>query len=223
MVSSCGKYEHLLPGFAHLFNKYMGPEYPIEVVTDTPVTRKLPTNFQVRVMGPGSWGSIMLDATSGLPPEIKQPLLFLFDDYWLRAPVDEGRVAQMLATLDEGADKADLSNNTNHFPHHLWRRSLIAADQTAPYRASTQPAIWDIHYFRSLIRPEMSPWQFELSSLADNDGATIVGTTLPPAIYDYANVYLKGEPDPYMAATIQKEDRDELIRLGIWVMSAKGS
>lgn len=31
-VSTCDKYDHLLPGFAHLFNKYWGPDQEVHVL-----------------------------------------------------------------------------------------------------------------------------------------------------------------------------------------------
>ena len=215
LVSTCDKYQHLMPGFAYLFNKYM-PGYHVDVVSDSPRRVEIPSNFSWNTSPHKDWGAIMLGATEGIPPEMMVPILFLFDDYWLRSPVDRDAVKAMLSLLGEGVHKADLSHNTEHFPHTLWKTGLIVATQDSPYRSSTQPAIWNIHYLRSLLRPSFNPWQFELSGLDSRDGGIIVGKPGLPAIYDYANVYYKGGRDGAMFATLPPEDREALLSLGHW-------
>ncbi len=215
LVSTCAKYEHLMPGMAYLFNKYMPEIIPVAVVTDAPPKYILPANFTWSVVPGKPWGEMMLKATEGRPVPGVLPLLFLFDDYWLRKPVDASRLHQMLRLLHDGVDKADLSNNTNYFEHQYFRPDLVAAKQDAPYRVSTQPAFWRTHYFRSTIRPQFNPWEYELANLAAGDGGVIVGRT-DGAIYDYANVYLKGEPCGHMIETLSRTDADALKSSGLW-------
>lgn len=215
LVSTCAKYEHLMPGMAHLFNKYMPDLTRVNVVTDRAPSVSLPPNFKWTVVPGKPWGAMMLDVTECIPANENRPLLFLFDDYWLRAPVDRARLHDLLRLLGGGVAKADLSNNTNYFPHSAFRQDLVIAAQDAPYRVSTQPAFWRTRYFRSVIKPQFNPWEFELANLANGDGAAIVGRT-DGATFDYANVYLKGEPCDHMIATIRPEDVAKLKDLKAW-------
>ena len=202
-VATCDKYDHLLPGFAYLFNKYWG-EVPVHIMgfrSPPP----LPGNFIFHSMEPKEtkpWTTNLNNFFTGIPDEY---FVFLLDDYWLRKPVDHARVRVMEECVRAGADKGDLSANTHYFTHTVRPDGLVEACQDAQYRTSTQPCIWRRRYMLKLLEPGRNPWQFELSGLASRDGARIVGPT--SQIYDYANVYYKGEPAHYMVETLSKEDR----------------
>ena len=203
-VSTCDKYDHLLNGFSYLFNKYWGADQPVKILCYRKPPMELPPNFEIIILEtPESkpWSTNMRTFFSQCTDEY---FVFCFDDYFLKRPVNREKVKQLELEVLCGAAKGDLSHNTNHFPHSVRHDGLVEATQDAPYRSSTQPAIWNRRHWLKLMEPGWNPWQFELTSRAGNDGARIIGFTEP--VYDYANVFYKGGWDSYQSCRLQDDD-----------------
>jgi len=210
-VSTCDNYDHLLPGFAWLFNKYWGKDQKVTILGFRPPPT-LPDNFTFHSFAPvetKTWAEY-LHMYFKSQKRVRQ-FIFLFDDYWLTEPINKSRVISMLRQVQKGAAKGDLSENVHHFAHKK-EGNLVIAAQTAQYRCSTQPAFWNRKHMLRLLREHGSPWQFELQSAQVNDGQRLVGTDTQ--IYVYANVYYKGKPHTHMLKKIKKEDFEVLERQG---------
>lgn len=210
LISTCNKYDHLVKGCCLMLNKYWpGQDIHVLGFRDIP---GLPGNATVHRLAETEkepWSTYL----HGFLREMHDSrFVFLFDDYWLHAPVDMAKVKVMEDLVIGGVDKGDLSGNTLYFKHTTYTQNpdLVAAAQNAHYRSSTQPAIWSRRYMLKLMRPGWNPWQFELNAPAGHDGALIVGPR--QQIYVYANVYYKGSPDPYMLAKLSDEDLEMLTQ-----------
>lgn len=60
-------------------------------------------------------------------------------------------------------------------------------NQGQKYRTATASSIWSVKYFLETIKPNMSPWEYELQHIV-NDGARILTTcypTLAPTMYGH--------------------------------------
>lgn len=211
VISTCNKYDHLIKGCCMLLNKYW-PNQDITIVCSRPIVG-LPDNVQLFLCASDAeaWTTRMRNY---LTQQADPYFVFLFDDYWLTAPVDVERVTALEGCVLHGAVKGDLSANTAYFKHTTYKHNpeLVVAAQDAHYRASTQPAIWTKAYMLGLFKANWNPWQFELNAPAGNDGAIIIGPR--SQIYVYANVYYKGACDPYMLAKIADADLNELATTG---------
>ena len=219
IVSTCDKYDYLLPGFVYCFNKYW-PGQTIDVVGyQQPMI--LPDNVRFNCLNPVEDKPFTHYLHKYIAGLTDNHLVFLFDDYWMTEPISTRHVSIMeQLVINAGVDKADLSTNTHYFAHGLYKSMgpgnppMVEATQDAQYRASTQPAIWKRTHFLKLLDPVgKTPWQFEIDNpAANNNGARIVG--LETQTYKYANVVHKGEPDYYMIEKIPMEDRLELQEMG---------
>ena len=207
-VATCDKYDHLIPGFAHQFNKYWGADQAVVVLGFRTPARPLPANFSFHSMEPVEtrpWSTNL----AMFFDTVQDPwFTFLLDDYWLRRPVDRADVARMEREVIAGAVKGDLSENTKNFAHTPLADGLVLAAPQAQYRTSTQPCIWTRKFMLTLLVPGLNPWQFELQ----NNAAVKHGRIVGPAhqIYDYANIYYKGHPAQYMIDTLTADDRAAL-------------
>ena len=214
-VLTCDKYSHLLPGFAWLFNKYWSATQEVTVLGFGPIPR-LPQNFSFKSLAPAEtlpWTDHMLKYFSSCGDD---RFVLLLDDYWLTKAVDLDRVNLMHMHVGAGAAKGDLSANTyvQGAEPYGEEDDLWIANQDARYRSSTQPCIWSQDYLIRLLVRGRHIWDFERLGARDakNDGAKIIGPQ--HAIYDYANIYKKGE---FVASTynkITKADRLELKQAG---------
>ena len=90
---------------------------------------------------------------------------------------------------------------------------LFEFTQTARYRTSLQPAIWTKKYFLQYCKDGRNIWQFETIGYREamRDGAHILG--FPEPVFDYANIYHKGQVRLDRYNKIPEVDRLELERL----------
>ena len=217
LVSTCDKYDYLLPGFAWCFNKFW-PHQTVDVLgyRQPPA---LPANFVFHSLNPVEDKPFTFYMRKYIADMPDHHFVFLFDDYWLKDYVATVLVSIMEQEVIAGAAKGDLSQNTQYFAHGLFKSMgpgnprLIIAEQNAGYRTSTQPCIWQRDYLLKLMDPKgLTPWEFELQGTAANDGAKIVGTEMQ--LYKYANVVHKGQADYYMIDQIDPVTKRELQALG---------
>jgi hypothetical protein len=211
-VATCDKYDHLMPGFAYLFNKYWGAEQQVDVLGFRSPPIALPKNFKFHSMQPVETKAWTTNLGTFLRTQSDPYFTFLLDDYWLTQPVDMNRVAVMEDEVKTGAVKGDLSTNTAYFQHHLYRNGLVLATRSAQYRTSTQPCIWSRDFMLDLMVPGLNPWQFELQHNPAARRGDIVGPT--EQIYEFANMYYKGAPASYMIDKIKAEDMSTLSAMG---------
>lgn len=192
-VNTCDKYDHLLPGFAYLFNKYWGADIPVTVLGFRPAAG-LPPNFSYQQLEgrQTDWTSSRRKIVEQVP--VDEPVLWLLDDYWFYAPVHHTIVNELCVMLkNKEIVKGDLSNNTKNlgaapFKGHI---NYVLANDNAPYRSSTQTALWNRDWLLKLMVPGCTIWEFEIQGQGRaHDGQRI-------AAYDhtvcrYANIYYKG-------------------------------
>ena len=213
LISTCNSYDFLIPGCVMLMNRYW-PGQDITVLGFREIPG-LPANVKVEVMAQEEklpWSLYLRDWISANAPS---EFVLCFDDYWLRAPVDQAKVEVLHKLVRERKiDKGDLTGNTHYFAHRDYPGGLYEATQDAQYRYSTQPAIFSKPYMlKALSDPAgRNPWQFELNLASINDGARIVGPKHD--IFNYANVMLKGEPHGYMLCKLSDPDLEDLERMG---------
>lgn len=212
-VITCDAYDHLLTGFAYLFNKYWGK---VEVeVRCFRLPPPLPDNFKLWICPQPDDKEKWTDNLRLFFGRQPDHYVWLYDDYWMNAPIDHVRVDRMEDLLVvHSLGKADLSNNTNYFNHtqSLIDDDLVEATDDAQYRWSTQPSIWGKDYHMHCLVPNRDPWTYELLPVEGASQFRVVGTK--GQIYKYSNVYYKGKTDPYMLAHLSDEDLSALQDTG---------
>jgi len=210
ILATCDKYDHLLLGFATQFNKYWGADQRVTILGFRQPPKPLPDNFEFVSMEPVETRQWTTNLRIYFEAQTDTHFVFLLDDYWLIKPVCRADVALVERQVILGADKGDLSKNTQYFAHQR-RGEWLIANWDAQYRTSTQPAIWRREHLLSLLQLDVDPWQFELQHTSAVSEGLIMGTDRQ--IYDYANVYFKGKPH-HQVDLISAEDKAELLALG---------
>lgn len=218
IVSTCDKYDCLLPGMARQFNKHWYDKEQIVDVIGFRTPPKLPSNFVFHSLGEdtGKWTDPRIPFFNALDDE---PFIFALEDYWLTHDVSREAVEMMQSFLDGGAVKADLSTNTSYFDN-VQIGDFYKAKPRAQYRTSMQPAIWTKRYFMDLCGPGLTPWEFELQNTPKMKEGDIIGSSFQ--IFKYANVVLKGAPFWDRLDSISAFDMYELVKAGEmeWVLGS---
>ncbi len=91
-------------------------------------------------------------------------VIYLQDDYFLKAPVDVDLVTEFAEIMaHEGYSHIGLTPFASSGPWKTTKHSLLReVDQKASYRISMQAALWKNDRLRFYLRKHENPWQFEV-------------------------------------------------------------
>jgi hypothetical protein len=108
-----------------------------------------------------SWSECLLRALNFIPDEV---VLYLQEDYFLHDFVMNDQInefVRLISTTD--IDCIHLTDQATPGPFHpSIYTNLLEIDNKAPYRISTQAALWKKDVMKQYIRKNESAWQFEL-------------------------------------------------------------
>lgn len=206
VVSSCDKYAALWePFFGSLF-KYWPTLNTIHrdskiLLVANHQQYQHPRVTMINIPNETSWTDNILTALSQV--DTKYVLLAL-DDYWLNAPINEERLAELLQLM-RTSDAAMLQLSYNDLRYqsgdpHSTIDGVMYRNKYAHYKLSLQLAVWDKQALLDLLRPGENPWEFELAGTVRSHG-------YPRTIFTVAN----NEPISYVNATYQGHIRSEAI------------
>ncbi len=117
-------------------------------------------------------------------------ILVFLDDYWLKATVDEARLAELL-NLMRSHDAAYMQLYPDTQEKNLSRvvtgvSGVRHKGKFQKYRASLQLAIWETNALRQILRSGESAWDFEMAASIRSSGYPKDFYTLqsnPPILY----------------------------------------
>lgn len=117
--------------------------------------------------GSNNWTRYMHEYIKTINDDV---LMFSIDDYLLCAPPDEAmlNIALKLISKNDNIGRFDLTFDSqvegNTLPvANIQDYQVHVKHPSAPYRISTQPALWKREYLLKFLDNNWSPWQFELN------------------------------------------------------------
>jgi hypothetical protein len=202
LIPTCDQYIHLVEGLMYTVNKFWDVNSKFYILGYKPPEYDLYNN----------WNFVSLGEDKGAQ-EWSNDLIRYFqtftDEYFINMIDDslmtrQSDTAQIRLALDymvnhPKVQKIFLHGSLTYNRHMFGDITYTAIDelngfydvnQTARYRTSLQSAIWSRQYFLKLLKPNISPWQFETQHIM-NDGARIL-TTLNNHPTMYSHIYRKG-------------------------------
>jgi hypothetical protein len=176
----------LLPGFAHLWNKYCGSQVVV-FGFDKPIG--LPNNFYFQSLGaqlPASkWSNgliQMLDRIGHLH------FILMLEDYWLYQSIDANRINKLANLMNDDILRIDLSGNRASYKSAVEiMPGIVETPLGTPYQMSFQAAIWHKDNLRRILRNGENPWQSEIEGSKRVDNLRVLGTR--PATMHYQPVW----------------------------------
>lgn len=244
-VTTSDYYNHLIPGFAYLFNKYWSANQDATFLCYTKPSYSLPDNFSMVSLGPPErFGNKVPEWTRGRrgirgepypTPKWTDSLTPIFErmtdehfillqvDYFINKPVELDKIEFLRCFLcSREVAKIDLTQDLTRYSHRLYATQagiqVVVSDQNAEYRSSLQAAIWKRDYFLRLLKPNRSPWDFERIGKDElkNDGKIIIGIRQPNfGPVSYANLYARGKVDWDEMNRIEERVQHEMFELGL--------
>lgn len=179
VITTSDDYLHLLPGFAHQWNKYCG--LPVTVIARNVEPPELPINFHV-VMSPAryfDWSTSLCEALKQMSDEI---VLLGLEDYWLADEVDLEALYRHRDYMNRNPDvmRIDLTEDRSQYPFIMrggYYQAVIDPG-AVQYVLSTQFSLWRRRFLIHALTPGVIPPQFEveLSRIVAKEQPVILGT-----------------------------------------------
>ncbi len=178
----------ILPAFSYMFNIFWSSTQPVLIAGGEPDV-ELPPNFQwlpVESRVKERWSDGLIEFLNMLKSDVV--CLFL-EDYLLIRYVAWDLIGSLEQYMIEHPNvlKIDLTADRLHSGHAVdveayGRADIIETDWQTSYNYSLQLALWNRKHLLSCLRPEMSPWDFELQDKPRED-LRVLGTRNFPCRY----------------------------------------
>jgi hypothetical protein len=160
LIGSCDAYSPLWKNFDILFQRYWHLPTKNIIVSETEVFNN--SHYITTTPGKGPWGSRILDALEQINTEYT---FFILDDYYLTEPFTQEFIDDHIKILEEyNAVKImpDIDyGEPIYYLDHI-KEDLFKFKMSSDYLNSVQPAIWKTEYLKQVLKPEYSPWNFEV-------------------------------------------------------------
>ncbi|MFI3168656.1 MAG: hypothetical protein R3Y06_01755 [Faecalibacterium sp.] len=169
LVSSCDAYRDLWDPFFTILKANWPELAQQEIILNTEEETYAFEGLQVRTLGlyqnkaVPTWSQRLKDHLLAIESEY---VLFLLEDFFLEAPVDQSKIDACLGYLQQNNQIAHFS-----FVPTLWEciedgkfEGYVRRKQATPYKVNTQIGLWRKKELLALLRMHESPWEFEIYS-----------------------------------------------------------
>ena len=164
LVCSCDRYEDLWEPFFTLLTKYW-PGLSCRVVLNTETKTYESGELRVDALHPSvpdaPYGRRMRECITHIDTPYT---LLLLDDFFLRAPVDEARLSEIVRWMDD--DRAIASVNFDWNTPRTKEPGAVTGfyrmPQYAMYKLNLQAGVWRTERLLHYWRDEDDPWRWEL-------------------------------------------------------------
>lgn len=160
VVASCDEYSDIWPGFFKVwFRFWPDMPYPLYLISNR---RTFPDKRVIPLpVGNGlNWSQRIARAFERVP---QRHILLSTEDFFLMEPVDTPHVLRLHDGMvaEQAVYLRMMANPPADLPHAS-EPDIGYVEKGAPYRNSLQLAFWDRAMMLGLLRPEESPWDFEM-------------------------------------------------------------
>lgn len=204
MIPTCDNYIHLLEGLMYTTRKFWLLKNQFIILGYKEPKFKLDDNWSFVSLGvdkgPSEWSNDLLTFFNDFKDEY---FINMIDDTLMTRLSDIKKIELVFNYMQSNklVKKVFLHGSLTSGNKSLYGPIVLTpvlnlnsefydVNQVSNYRSSLQSAIWYKDYFLKLLKPNMTPWSFELQH-AKNDGARIL-TTKENHPTMYSHLYRKG-------------------------------
>lgn len=197
IVTTCQPYYWAIASFAFMFNRYWSEQQPVLVAGYEPLELSW-SNFSFHSIDhytyPAErWSDGIIRLLHQIPDDY---FVWMLEDMWLSRTVDWQAVESLadyarmrgdILRIDLTADRL-YTHDPRYVPNfdHWGRLDLIASQPDWPYHISLQAGLWNRNKLLSILRPGLTPWEFELQGqglLAGHTHWLVLGVRQIPLSY----------------------------------------
>ena len=210
IVGTCDSYLDLIPGFGILYERYFEPNIETLIVSETE-DLDIP-KYKFITPGKKQWGERIINALSETKTEY---VFFVLDDYYLSQLLTNEYIEYLLKFMDNRKVNKIMLSPVPDFAKYEYLESINTMHKmspTSPWLTSVQPAIWRKSELLKFLKPEYTPWNFEVegSKEAKNNIENYFVAKLDSPIY--FNMVRKGkQPSPGWEEFLKEQNLTQYI------------
>lgn len=210
IVGTCDSYLDLIPGFSILYERYFEPNVETLIVSETEGL-DIP-KYKFITPGKKQWGERIIQAISETKTEY---VFFVLDDYYLSQLLTNEYIEYLLKFMDNHKVNKIMLSPVPDFAKYEYLESINTMHKmspNSPWLTSVQPAIWRKSELLKFLKPEYTPWNFEVkgSKLAKNNIENYFVAKLDNPIY--FNMVRKGkQPSPGWEEFLKEQNLTQYI------------
>ena len=210
IVGTCDSYLDLIPGFSILYERYFEPNIETLIVSETE-DLDIP-KYKFITPGKKQWGERIINALSETKTEY---VFFVLDDYYLSQLLTNEYIEYLLKFMDNRKVNKIMLSPVPDFAKYEYLESINTMHKmspNSPWLTSVQPAIWRKSELLKFLKPEYTPWNFEVkgSELAKNNVENYFVAKLDNPIY--FNMVRKGkQPSPGWEEFLKEQNLTQYI------------
>jgi hypothetical protein len=226
LLPTCNQYIHLTQGLIYTLNKFWPNHGEIIIIGyDKPkfsLDDKCTFISMGEQLGPHEWSNDLIKFFEDFGDEY---FINIIDDTLMTRDADENQIEYLFNMIKNDNDigkifiHGSLAGSGNFSILDDEKYDLISINQTCDYRTSIQSSIWRKSYFLQLLKPNLTPWQFELQHIK-NDGVKIISTrsnhpTMYSHLYRIGNKFMKEcwYKSVFEPTELGQEDKEKIITM----------
>ena len=178
-ISTSDKYLQLLKPFSFLFNRFWGEQQDVVVLGYKEPDFELPNNFEFVSMGvsrndPKEWSDGLRDHFKSIDDEW---FIYATEDMFLVYPVNFSSLQKLETYMVDGVGRINITNDVCRKYYSTVEDNVVELKQDSDYRISCIYSIWNKEFMLKYLKPNMTPWEFEINGTNESrgDGYRILG------------------------------------------------
>lgn len=191
LFCTCDSYYDLWEPFFVLLQRYWpGFDYDVYFCTESKKFSFPGFNIHCPLNEPHSvtWSQKLIDLLHIIPTE---NIIFMLDDFWLKAPVNTQRLQVLMERFDTDKQMGHLNmihESASTLEPSKKYPDLVLFPKKRPYRITTQASLYRRDYLLQVLRPHESAWKFEVfgsKRSANLQQENYIISTESPKIFSY--------------------------------------
>lgn len=223
IIPTCDSYLWAVRIFAYLFNIYWSSLQKVYIFGYAQPTFNLPRNFTFISLDDHNypadkWSDGLI---KGLGQITDEHVVIMLEDYWLNRMVDCRGVMACYDFMqyDNTILRCDLTTDRLYSGRMIdytafGTYDIIITPYDAPYQISLQAGLWNRRNLLKILKPDVSPWNFELQTKCPPD-MKVIGTRQYPV--RYINAFKGGDTSKVLNLDQLAEEHANLIRSKGWL------
>lgn len=221
IIPTCDKYLHCIEALVYTIDKYWEDHGEVIILGYKKPNYVLPTNTTFHSMGddrgPKYWSDDLIKYFNHFEDEY---FIYFTDDTPIIRSVNSNRIKELYSHMlkDKIINKIFISGTLteNSKEYNIDGLNLVEINQNSDYRTSVQTAIIKTTYIKKYLKPNQSPWDFELQN-SKNDGLKILSVKMDetaPIIWTHMyrdKTGLTDNWDTSMKTGLKMYDKDKII------------
>jgi len=199
IIPTCDKYIHLIEGLMYTINKFWDVENEFIILGYKEPKFELNKNWSFISLGldtgPSNWSNDLLKYFKNFKDEY---FINIIDDTLMSRKSDTEKIKIVLkymisnktikkcflhGSLSDG--NVGLLGDIKLTPIEELDYQFYDVNQTANYRSSLQSAIWSTDYFLNILKPNLTPWSFELQDIKNDNFRILTTVDNHPTMYSH--------------------------------------